>query len=327
MPRLAILRSSMDAATKVELYRKMLLIRRFEEAAGQAYTQEKIWGFCHLYTGEEAVAVGAISSLRPDDYVIASYREHGHALARGADPSAIMAELFGKATGVSKGKGGSMHLFDAKVRFMGGTGIVGGQIPIGTGAAFAIKYSGGDQVCLTFFGEGAVPQGVFHESLNLASLWSLPVVYICENNHYAMGTAVDKTSATFRIDQKGLAYDIEGSQVDGMDVTAVYEAVSRAVGRARKDKRPSLLEILTYRFRGHSMADAQSYRTKQEVEEYKQRDPVLSFKDRLVKEGTLTDATAQKIDEEVRAIVKKAVADADAAPFPTEESLYEDVHG
>ena len=317
----------MESATKVELYRKMLLIRRFEEAAGQAYTQEKIWGFCHLYTGEEAVAVGAISCLRPDDYVIASYREHGHILARGVDPTAVMAELFGKSTGVAKGKGGSMHLFDEKARFLGGTGIVGGQIPIGTGVGFAIKYTGGDQVCLCFFGEGAVPQGVFHESLNCASLWSLPVVYICENNHYAMGTGVDKTSATFRLDQKALAHNIEGYQVDGMDVVAVHTAVSRAVERARKDKRPSLLEILTYRFRGHSMADPQSYRSKEEVEEYKQRDPVLSFKDKLLKDGPLTEQAPQKMDEEVRSIVKRAVSEADAAPFPTEASLYEDVHG
>jgi pyruvate dehydrogenase E1 component alpha subunit len=311
-----------------ELLAQMQLVRRFEERAAEMYALGKIGGFLHLYVGQEAVAVGAISTLRPDDYVIAGYREHGHALAKGVDPRRIMAELFGRRDGVSKGKGGSMHLFDRSVNFLGGHAIVGGYLPIAAGVGFAIRYEARAQVILCFFGDGSVPQGEFHESLNLASLWRLPVVYICENNRYAMGTAIHRALAQTEIHRFAEAYRIPGEAVDGMDVLAVRECVARAVARARESGVPSLVEARTYRFRGHSMRDPSTglYRTKEEVEDEKRADPITTFRDRLVREGLLDEAGWKAIVDEVEAQVAEAVAFADASPEPPPEWLLEDVY-
>lgn len=310
----------------IDLLRQMLVIRRFEEKCAEMYALGKIGGFLHLYIGQEAVAVGAISVLRPDDYVIASYREHGHALAKGSDPGKVMAELFGRADGLCKGKGGSMHLFDKTRNFLGGHAIVAGQIPIGTGAAFASKYEGKDQVTLCFFGDGAVNQGVFHEALNLAALWHLPIVYICENNRYGMGTSVDRATSVTNLYRRAEAYGMLGEAVDGMDLLAVRERVGLAVERARRDCIPSFIEAETYRFRGHSMADPGTYRTKDEVEEQKRHDPVLLFRDRLMADGVLKDSDWKQLEKEVRDIVEGAVRYADASPEPPLEWLLTDVY-
>jgi pyruvate dehydrogenase E1 component alpha subunit len=311
-----------------DLLAQMLLIRRFEEKAAEMYALGKIGGFLHLYIGQEAVAVGAISTLRPDDYAIAGYREHGHALAKGSDPRRLMAELFGRRDGVSKGKGGSMHLFDRSVNFLGGHAIVGGYLPIATGVGFAIRYQEQDRVILCFFGDGSVPQGEFHESLNLAALWKLPVVFICENNRYAMGTAIHRALAQTEIYRFAESYKIPGEACNGMDVLAVRECVGRAVARARESRTPSLIEARTYRFRGHSMRDpsAAVYRTKEEVEQEKLRDPISGFRDQLVREGHLDEAGWKAITEEVEARVAEAVAFAEASPEPPPEWLYEDVY-
>jgi pyruvate dehydrogenase E1 component alpha subunit len=310
----------------IDLLRQMLLIRRFEEKCAEMYALGKIGGFLHLYIGEEAVAVGAISVLRPDDYAIAGYREHGHALAKGSDPGKVMAEMFGRADGLCKGKGGSMHLFDKARNFLGGHAIVAGQIPIGTGAAFASKYEGKDQVTLCFFGDGAVNQGVFHEALNLAALWHLPIVYICENNRYGMGTSVDRATSVTHLYRRAEAYGMPGEAVDGMDVLAVRERVGLAVDRARRDCIPSFIEAETYRFRGHSMADPGTYRTKDEVEEQKKHDPVFLFRDRLTADGVLKESDWKQLEREVRDIVEGAVRYADASPEPPLEWLLTDVY-
>ena len=316
------------AATHRRYLRQMLLIRRFEEKAGEAYSLGKIGGFCHLYIGQEAVAVGAISALRPDDYITSAYREHGQALARGIPARAVMAELFGKAAGTSHGKGGSMHLFDAALGFLGGHGIVGSHIPIAAGAAFAIKYRGGDQVSLCFFGEAAANIGAFHETLNMASLWDLPAVFICENNGYGMGTAVARASAVQNLSVRGNAYDMPAEAVDGQDVLVVREAVDRAVARARKESKPTLLEVRTYRYVGHSMSDAAhgTYRTKDEVEEYRRRDPIKLLAERMRADGALDDAGWEALDTEVRAEVGDAYAFAESAPDPDISELYADVY-
>jgi pyruvate dehydrogenase E1 component alpha subunit len=292
------------------------------------YALGKIGGFLHLYIGQEAVAVGAISTLRADDYAIAGYREHGHALAKGSDPGRLMAELFGRRDGVSKGKGGSMHLFDRSVNFLGGHAIVGGYLPIAAGVAFGIKYEERDRVILCFFGDGSVPQGEFHESLNLAALWKLPVVYICENNRYAMGTAIQRALAQTEIYKFAESYKIPGEACNGMDVLAVRDCVSRAVARARESRTPSLIEARTYRFRGHSMRDpsAAIYRTKEEVEQEKLRDPITGFRDQLLREGQLDEAGWKALSEEVEARVAQAVAFAEASPEPPAEWLYENVY-
>src|SRR5947208_6694396 len=266
-----------DRETLVKMFRQMLLIRRFEEKCAESYSLGKIGGFCHLYIGQEAVGVGSISALRPDDYILTSYREHGQAIAKGITPDAVMAELYGKATGCSRGKGGSMHLFDADVNFLGGHAIVGGQIPLATGVAFASKYKETDQVALCFFGEAAVNQGAFHESLNMAQLWKLPCIYVCENNKYGMGTSLERAMSLQNISEKACAYELESEYVDGMDVLAVREATLRAVERARKDYLPTLLEFHTYRFIGHSMSDPGNYRTRAEIEKYQERDPIKLF--------------------------------------------------
>jgi pyruvate dehydrogenase E1 component subunit alpha len=300
------------------MLREMLLVRRFEEKAAEAYALGKIGGFCHLYIGQEAVAVGSLAALRDDDYVIGSYREHGQALVRGIPANAVMAELFGKATGCSRGKGGSMHLFDVAKRFMGGHAIVGGHIPLAAGLGFAIKYRGGDQVCLCYFGEAAVNIGAFHEALNMASVWNLPVIFCCENNRYGMGTAIERVAAVTDVVEHACSYDMAAELANGMDVMAVYEATRRAVERARKRGHPSLLEVRTYRFMGHSMSDPLHgvYRTKEEVEEQKKRDPISQLALKLKEEGALDDAALDALDAEVRAVVEAAVQFADQSPDP-----------
>jgi pyruvate dehydrogenase E1 component alpha subunit len=317
-----------DAELGVTLLERMQLVRRFEEKAAEMYALGKIGGFLHLYIGQEAVAVGAMSTLRPDDYAIAGYREHGHILAKGGDPRRIMAELFGRRDGVSKGKGGSMHMFDREIRFLGGHAIVGGYLPIAAGVGFAIRYEDGDQVILCFFGDGSVPQGEFHESLNLASLWKLPVVFVCENNRYAMGTAIQRALAQTDISKYAASYGMPGEACDGMDVFAVRDCVGRAVARAREKRVPSLVEARTYRFRGHSMRDpaAAVYRTKDEVEEEKQRDPIVSLRDRLRAAGALDEAAWDALADRVEARVNDAVAFADASPEPPAEWLTADVY-
>src|SRR5438132_7765013 len=278
-----------DRDTLVKVFHQMLLLRSFEEKCAESYSLGKIGGFCHLYIGQEAVGVGAISALRDDDYVITSYREHGQAIAKGISPEAVMAELYGKAGGCSRGKGGSMHLFDKNVNFLGGHGIVGGQIPLGTGIAFASKYKETDQVTLCFFGEAAVNQGAFHESLNMAQLWKLPCIYICENNQYGMGTSLERAMSFQDIAQKARAYEIAAEHVDGMDVLAVRAATERAVERARKQSLPTLLEVRTYRFMGHSMSDPGKYRTRAEIEKYQERDPLKLFSETLKENGIVNE--------------------------------------
>jgi len=316
----------LDPKTLIDIYRQMLLIRRFEEKAAEVYVAGKIGGFCHLYIGQEAVAVGTISALRKDDYVITSYREHGHALAKGMSADGVMAELFGKATGCSKGKGGSMHMFDKEVNFLGGHGIVGGQIPLATGTAFASKYQGTDQVTLCYFGEAAVNQGAFHESLNMAQLWKLPAIYICENNRYGMGTSLERAMSLHNVSQKAEAYGMAGEFVDGMDVLAVREATVRAVERARKEYLPTLLEIRTYRFMGHSMSDPGNYRTRAEIEKYQERDPLKLFMATLKEENVIDDKQLKQIEDEVHAIVEQSVKFAEESPLPDPAELYTDVY-
>ena len=293
------------------------------------YALGKIGGFCHLYIGEEAVAVGAVDVLRPDDYIFSSYRDHGHCLARGSDPKRVMAELFGRATGLCKGKGGSMHLIDVERRFMGGYAIVGGHLPLAAGVAFAVQYRRGDQVVLCFLGEGAVPTGACHETLNLVALWGLPVLFLCENNRYGMGTPVERAVALYSdVAQNAAAYGIESGRVDGMDVLAVREAVSKAVAQVRGSRRPYFLEATTYRFLGHSMADPAHghYRSKTEVDEAKKRDPLLLLKTRLLAERQASDEDFKRAEQEVARIVRESVEFADASPFPAEKDLEEDVY-
>ena len=316
----------MDRDTLLHLLYQMVLIRRFEEKSAEAYSMGKIGGFCHLYIGQEAVAVGALSALRPDDYVLTSYRDHGHALAKGMSADEVMAELYGKAGGCSAGKGGSMHMFDAGVNFMGGHGIVGGQIPLGTGIAFASKYKGTDQVTLCFFGEAAVNQGAFHESLNMAQLWKLPCIYICENNQYGMGTSLERAMSLQDVSQKADAYDLEGEFVDGMDVLAVRAAVQRAVERGRKQYLPTLLEVRTYRFMGHSMSDPGNYRTRAEIEKHQERDPIKLFIASLKEQGVLDTDGLAGIENRVREEVERSVKFAEESPEPAPEELYTDVY-
>src|SRR5436309_3071184 len=305
-----------DNKTLLRMLYQMILIRRFEEKAAEAYTLGKIGGFCHLYIGQEAVAVGSLSTLRPDDYAMTSYRDHGHALALGTSPDEVMAELFGKASSCSAGKGGSMHLFDTEKNFLGGHAIVGGQIPLATGIAFATKYRGTDQVTLCFFGEAAVNQGAFHESLNMAQLWKLPCIYVCENNQYGMGTSLERAMSLSDVSQKSCAYDIAGEFVDGMDVLAVRDAVARAVERGRKNNLPTLLEVRTYRFMGHSMSDPGNYRTRAEIERHQERDPIKLFSASLKEAGVLSDADFSRIEAEVKEQVDKAVRFAEEGPLP-----------
>ncbi len=308
--------------------RKMLLIRHFEERAGEAYAVGQIGGFCHLYIGQEAVAVGAISALGPDDWVISAYREHGQALARGLSARSVMAELYGKATGCSGGKGGSMHIFDTSLGFMGGHGIVGSQIALGTGLAFSAHYRHTDQVALTFFGEAAANIGAFHESLNIAGLWKLPAVYVIENNGYGMGTAVKRAAAITDLAERAGSYGMPGVTVDGQDIVAVREAVDEAVARARGGEGPTLLDIITYRYVGHSMSDAPhgTYRTKDEVEEHRHRDPIALLADRMRELGMLDDDRMAELEADVAAEVVDAVQFAEESPEPDADQLWTDVY-
>jgi pyruvate dehydrogenase E1 component subunit alpha len=315
-----------DRETLVELLRQMLLIRRFEEKSAEAYSLGKIGGFCHLYIGQEAVAVGSISAIRKDDYVLTSYRDHGQAIAKGMSPDAVMAELFGKAGGCSKGKGGSMHMFDKSIGFLGGHAIVGGQIPLATGVAFASKYQGTDQVTLCYFGEAAVNQGAFHESLNMAQLWKLPCIYICENNQYGMGTSLQRAMSLHDISQKACAYEMAAEFVDGMDVLAVREATGRAVERARKDYLPTLIEVRTYRFMGHSMSDPGNYRTRAEIEKYQERDPLKVFAATLLEEKVVSEKDYEAMEKQVQEQVAQALRFADESPLPEPGELYTDVY-
>jgi pyruvate dehydrogenase E1 component alpha subunit len=306
---------------QLDLLRGMLRIRRFEERCAQLYQAEKIRGFLHLYIGEEAVAVGVMGALEPGDAVVATYREHGHALARGLDPGAVMAEMYGKQQGCSGGRGGSMHLFDAATRFYGGNAIVGGGLPVAVGLALADRLSGRRGVTAVFFGEGAVAEGEFHEAMNLAALWDLPVLFCCENNLYAMGTALERSESQTRLTLKAASYEMPAWDVDGMDVLAVEEAAQKAVESVRAGGGPHFLELRTYRFRAHSMFDPELYRSRDEVEDWRSRDPLESFKERLVAEGELDDDTWAAMEAEVAAEIEDAVAFAEAGTWEPEEEL------
>jgi len=307
---------------------QMLLVRRFEEKSAELYTLGKIGGFCHLYIGQEAVAVGALSTIGPDDYLLTSYREHGHALVRGVDPGEVMAELCGKQSGCSKGKGGSMHLFDKRRGFLGGHAIVGGQIPLATGVAFASKYLKQPHVTLCFFGEAAVNIGSFHESLNLAALWKLPVVFICENNRFGMGTPIERASSLYDLSQKACAYNMARTWVDGMDVLAVRDIVNEAVARARQESAPTLIEARTYRFMGHSMSDPAHghYRTKSEVEEQRKHEPIKRFTAALETLGLVNQEYLDELDQKVREVVEESVAFSERSPEPDAQELFTDVY-
>jgi pyruvate dehydrogenase E1 component alpha subunit len=304
----------------------MLLLRRFEEKAGQMYGMQKIRGFCHLYIGQEAIAAGCMTATTPDDIFVTAYRDHALAIAKGVTPKSCMAELYGKATGCSKGKGGSMHFFGLKEKFFGGQGIVGAQIGTGAGLAFAEQYKGTDNVALCFFGDGAARQGMLHEVFNMAMLWKLPVVFICENNNYAMGTSVARTSNVLDIYKLADAYEMPGDQVDGMVPEAVHEAVNRAVKRAREKGGPTLLEIKTYRYKGHSMSDPAKYRTKEEIEEYKLKDPLETTLVKLKEQFGVTDEDIEKISERVKNEVDEAVKFADESPFPNDDEVLKDIY-
>jgi len=305
----------------LELYRRMVLIRQFEEKTAEMYARGKITGFCHLYAGEEAVAVGAIYALYDKDYVLSTYREHGHCLAKGADPKLVMAELFGKVTGISKGRGGSMHLFDPDLRFMGGYAIVGGGLPIATGLGFSVQYNEGPEVVCCFFGDGALPQGAFHESLNMASLWKLPVVFVCENNFYGMGTMVQNAICQEELYRFAEPYKMPGVRVDGMDVLEVYGATMEAVARAREGDGPSLIEAVTYRFRGHSMSDPAEYRSKREERIWQERDPIKNLRRRMLGERHVAEARLGEIEAAVGSEIEEAVKFADESPEPSVDEL------
>jgi len=307
-------------------YELMLLIRRFEEKAGQMYGMQKIRGFCHLYIGQEAIAAGCMTATTPDDIFITAYRDHGLAVAKGVSPKACMAELYAKATGCSKGKGGSMHFFGVKEKFFGGHGIVGAQIGTGAGLAFAEKYKDTDNVVLCFFGDGAARQGILHETFNLAMLWKLPVVFICENNNYAMGTSVARTSNVLDIYKLADAYEMPADQVDGMTPETVHDAVVRAAKRAREKGGPTLLEIKTYRYKGHSMSDPAKYRTKEEMEEYKLQDPIETTLAKLKKNFAINEEEIEKINDRVKHEVEEAVKFADESPYPDDSELLKDVY-
>ncbi|HEX3484260.1 MAG TPA: pyruvate dehydrogenase (acetyl-transferring) E1 component subunit alpha [Micropepsaceae bacterium] len=309
-----------------KFYRDMLLIRRFEEKAGQLYGMGLIGGFCHLYIGQEAVVVGMQAALKPIDQVITTYRDHGHMLACGMDPSGVMAELTGRATGYSHGKGGSMHMFSREKNFFGGHGIVGANVPIGTGLAFANRYRNNGAVCLTYFGDGAANQGQVFESFNMAELWKLPVVYVIENNQYAMGTSVGRSTAEVQLYKRGAAHNIPGEAVDGMDVEAVYAAGQKAVQWARDGQGPYILEMKTYRYRGHSMSDPAKYRTREEVQQMREKhDPIDTFGARLVRMGVIKDDDLKTSDRDVRQIINRAAEFATESPEPAPEELYTDI--
>lgn len=312
--------------TYLSWYEQMLLLRRFEEKAGQLYIQQKIRGFCHLYIGQEALLAGAVSATTREDNFITAYRDHAHPIILGVPAGEVMAELFGKATGCSKGKGGSMHMFSAKHRFFGGHGIVGGQIPLGAGIAFAEQYKGTKNVTLCYMGDGAVRQGAFHEALNMAMSWKLPVIFIIENNFYAMGTSVERTSNVTDLHKLGFAYEMPSESVDGMSCEAVHEAIEKAVKLARNGGGPTLLEMNTYRYRGHSMSDPAKYRTKEEVEKYKAQDPIQQVAETIKKNKFATEKDLEALEQKVMQQVEDAVKFAEESPFPEAGELYKDVY-
>ena len=321
-----ILATKFSKETYLYWYELMLLLRRFEEKAGQLYGMQKIRGFCHLYIGQEAVAAGCMTATIPEDIFITAYRDHGLAIAKGVSAKSCMAELYGKATGCSKGKGGSMHFFGVKERFFGGHGIVGAQIGTGAGLAFAEQYRETDNVVLCFFGDGAARQGMLHETFNMAMLWKLPVVFICENNHYAMGTSVARTSNVMDIYKLADAYEMPGDKVDGMTPETVHEAIERAVKRAREKGGPTLLEIKTYRYKGHSMSDPAKYRSKEEMEEYKLKDPVETTLQKLKTQFSVTDEEIEAINDRVKAEVEESVKFAEESPLPDDDEVLKDVY-
>ena len=313
-------------AQEIDAYRQMLLIRRFEEKAGQLYGMGFIGGFCHLYIGQEAVVVGMQMALKQGDQVITGYRDHGHMLACGMEAKGVMAELTGRRDGYSRGKGGSMHMFSVERGFFGGHGIVAGQVPLGTGLAFANKYRGNDNVCLAYFGDGASNQGQIYEAFNMAKLWHLPVIYVIENNKYGMGTSVERASSTTHLHQRGRSFDIPGEEVDGMDVRAVKAAADRAVGLARKGEGPYILEMQTYRYRGHSMSDPAKYRTREEVDKVRnENDPIELVRKRLLEHGYASEDELKKMDGDIRHVVNDAAEFAQANPEPDVSELYTDV--
>ncbi|TZF82195.1 pyruvate dehydrogenase (acetyl-transferring) E1 component subunit alpha [Pedobacter sp. BS3] len=312
--------------TYLQWYESMLLMRKFEEKAGQLYGQQKIRGFCHLYIGQEAVVAGAISAMKKGDSMITTYRDHAHAIALGLEPKKVMAELYGKVTGCSKGKGGSMHMFSKEHHFYGGHAIVGGQIPLGAGIAFAEKYKGTDHVNICYMGDGAVRQGALNETFNMAMLWKLPVIFVCENNGYAMGTSVARTTNMVDIYKIGLGFDMPCAPVNGMDPAEVHTAMDEAIQRARNGEGPTFLEIRTYRYKGHSMSDPAKYRTKEELESYKAKDPIELVKHTILEKKYADEAWIEEIGQKVKDIVDDAVKFAEESPFPESHELYEDVY-
>lgn len=320
------MQTQFNKETYLYWYESMLLMRRFEEKAGQLYGMQKIRGFCHLYIGQEAVAAGTMSAITDRDNIITAYRDHAIAIAKGMSANECMAELYGKATGCTKGKGGSMHFFSKEKRFFGGHGIVGGQIGLGAGIAFAEKYKGTDSVTLCYFGDGAARQGLLHEAFNMAVLWQLPVIFICENNGYAMGTSVERTSKVADIYRLADGFDMPGDSVDGMSCEDVHRGIERAVKRAREGDGPTFLEIKTYRFRGHSMSDPAKYRSKDEVEEYKEKDPITEVLKVIETNAWATESEIESINEKVRLQVEECVQFAEDSPWPDDSELYKDIY-
>ncbi len=316
-------KSAFGKETYLEWYEVMLRIRKFEEASLKAYSQQKIRGFLHVYIGQEAIAAGLVSAISKDDKIVTGYRQHGIALCRGISSRACMAELFGKSTGVVKGKGGSMHFSSAEHNYVGGNGIVGAQIPIGTGIALAEQYRGTQNLCVTMFGDGAARQGALHESFNMAMTWKLPVLYICENNQYAMGTSVERTTNVHDIYKLGLGYEMPSEPVDGMDPVAVHEALKRAADHIRSGKGPYFLEIKTYRYRGHSVSDPGNYRTKEELNAYKDRDPIKELEGKMIDDKIASEAEVKSIKDKIAAEIEDAVKFADESDFPLGSELYD----
>ena len=312
--------------TYIKWYKDMYLMRKFEEKCGQLYIQQKFGGFCHLYIGQEAILAGMSSAIEPGDKNITAYRDHAHPLVLGTDPKYVMAELFGKKTGTSKGKGGSMHMFDVERNLFGGHGIVGGQIPLGAGIAFADKYKGNKNVTLCYLGDGAARQGALYETFNMAMTWKLPVIFIIENNNYAMGTSVKRTSNVTELDKLGASFEMPSYAVDGMSPEDIHKSICKAADRARKGDGPTLLDIRTYRFKGHSMSDPQKYRTKEEVEEYKVKDPIETVLNVIKEKKYLSDEEIKEIQNNVKKVVEESVKFAEESPFPDASELYEDVY-
>lgn len=326
MAKTAEKKSKFSKEQYLKWYESMLLMRKFEEKTGQVYVQQKIKGFCHLYIGQEAIVAGTVSATKPSDKHITAYRDHAHPIGLGMHPKYVMAEMYAKITGCSKGKGGSMHIFSKEHNFIGGHGIVGGQVPLGAGIAFAEKYMGTDNVCVCSMGDGAVRQGALHEAFNMAMNWKLPVIFIIENNMYAMGTSVVRTSNVHDLWKIGLAYDMPSKPVDGLTVESVHEAMEEAVARARRGDGPTLLEMKTYRYKGHSMSDAQTYRTKDEVKEYQQQDPIDKVLDTLKTNKWIDDTGIEAVEARVKALVDESVQFAEESPYPEPEELYKDVY-